>query len=47
MFLSSFENRPKINDYLPSKQTKETLSRNSLIPHYKMIDLGVMSKMPK
>ena len=44
-FLSSFENRPKINDYLLTKQTKETLPGNSILPQYKMIDLSVIPKM--
>ena len=47
LFLSSFENLPKVNDYLPSKQTKEILPRNSIVPQYKMIDLSVIPKMQK
>ena len=46
-FLSSYANRPKINDYLLTKQTKEILSSNSILPQYKMIDLSVIPKMPK
>lgn len=45
LFLSSFQNRPKINDYLLTKQTKETLPHNSIVPQYKMIDLSVLPKM--
>lgn len=47
LFISSFKNMPKVNDYLQSKQTKETLPRNSIIPQYKMIDLSVIPKMQK
>lgn len=44
-FLSSFANKPRINDYLLSKQTKENTYRNSICPNYKMIDLSVIPKM--
>ena len=47
MFNLSFANLPKINDYLPGKQTKENSYRSSICPTYKMIDLSVVSKMPK
>ena len=47
LFLSSFENIPKVNDYLLSKQTKEILPRNPIVPQYKMIDLSVNTKMQK
>lgn len=47
MFISSYNNRPKINDYLLPKQTKENTTRNSICPTYKMIDLSVMPKMSK
>lgn len=46
-FLSSYINRPRINDYLLTKQTKEILPTNSILPQYKMIDLSVIPKMPK
>lgn len=47
MFLSSYNYRPKINEYLLPKQTKENTTRNSICPTYKMIDLSVMPKMSK
>jgi hypothetical protein len=47
MFNASFANLPKINDYLPPKQTKENSYRSSICPTYKMIDLSVIPKMPK
>ena len=47
MFLSSYINRPKINDYLLPKQTKENTYKSSICPNYKMIDLSVMPKMSK
>lgn len=47
MFNASFANVPKINDYLPPKQTKENSYRSSICPTYKMIDLSVIPKMQK
>ena len=47
MFNHSYANLPKINDYLPGKQTKENSYRSSICPTYKMIDLSVVNKMPK
>jgi len=47
MFNISFANLPRINDYLPSKLTKENSYRGSICPNYKMINLEVIGKMSK
>jgi CCR4-NOT transcriptional regulation complex NOT5 subunit len=41
----SYDNLPRWNDYIPSKEIKDTQKSKGIFPNYKMIDFSTISKM--